>query len=776
MQPTTKFILTLVFILVILPFALADGCYYNPNGGVEGCRSVTTWGSYDASIKAETLSSARNNPGDRYMAWCPFQNSVPYVRSDSKLSTCGCPSEATFENSLQPGQCDTRRCSNCGNYVSYCKPGSLPECGDGTVNQASEQCDDGNSNNNDGCTNSCKTPRCGDGFVWSGNEQCEFDSQCNDGNSGTVDICSSCSCQVLSRCGDGVVNQASEQCDDGNSNNNDGCTNSCKTPRCGDGFVWSGNEQCEFDSQCNDGNSGTFDTCSSCNCQNLPTCQNECSAGEKKCVGNQIYECGNFDADSCREFGFKNDCFFHTEGQPYFKCEGESSVQYKETKDGFCNDKPGNNDFCDSNTKTVKLSTDNCQGTSCTEDDFCLDNDVFTKKKCNSGSCNSASGKCTMTPSEETFKKQECGIGSAHAQCIGDDIFRIDNLKGCREQNGSASCYTLSPKTPIESCGTDTCISHTSLDPFVFEYVDDNSGCMGNNNPFCGLDQSFYDMCVAGTDILLQPHCNGKDHAFLQFDCNSKDGCYDFTYKGCVKCNDGDGNCIQKNCTLTGKEYRDYNCGSGVCNYTVSVMQDIDKDNFDDRCDSCIDVDRDGICDDKDICPNLPNKNQIDYDHDGSGDECDNDRDGDGYAADFDCNDWNAKIHPFAIEIEGNSIDDDCNDRTKDAIADTPMQVFYVDISMNDVAKSGENYVFVVSVTNMAQDTMQDVVVSAAIPGFQLKDVKMAGQMKKGATVSRIFTFSMPKNKEGYEYLRVTVNNNLYKRVIYKEVKIITNK
>ena len=59
-------------------------------------------------------------------------------------------------------------------------------CGDGLVNQISEQCDDGNTINNDGCSSTCKIEYCGDG-----------------------------------------IKQANEECDDGNSVNGDGCSNSC---------------------------------------------------------------------------------------------------------------------------------------------------------------------------------------------------------------------------------------------------------------------------------------------------------------------------------------------------------------------------------------------------------------------------------------------------------------------------------------------------------------------------------------------------------------------
>jgi cysteine-rich repeat protein len=61
------------------------------------------------------------------------------------------------------------------------------ECGNGVMDNATEQCDDGNTSNNDACTTECKTAVCGDGLLRTG----------------------------------------VEQCDDGNTNNNDGCTSTC---------------------------------------------------------------------------------------------------------------------------------------------------------------------------------------------------------------------------------------------------------------------------------------------------------------------------------------------------------------------------------------------------------------------------------------------------------------------------------------------------------------------------------------------------------------------
>ena len=91
-------------------------------------------------------------------------------------------------------------------------------CGDG-IRQGIEQCDDGNTDPTDDCTNDCKAPRCGDGVTHAGVEQCD------DGNKFNNDGCrNDCTLPV---CGDGVVADGIEECDDGNDVPGDGCTN-CK--------------------------------------------------------------------------------------------------------------------------------------------------------------------------------------------------------------------------------------------------------------------------------------------------------------------------------------------------------------------------------------------------------------------------------------------------------------------------------------------------------------------------------------------------------------------
>jgi cysteine-rich repeat protein len=133
----------------------------------------------------------------------------------------------------------------------------VPEhfCGDGVVDPAVEQCDDGNTSDDDGCLASCAVASCGDGVLWAGVEGCD------DGNLVDNDDCPT-TCQPAF-CGDGIVYQAPdysvyEYCDDGNGSDGDACTNVCDLAYCGDGHLWAGVEACE------DGNFTTTDACVNC--------------------------------------------------------------------------------------------------------------------------------------------------------------------------------------------------------------------------------------------------------------------------------------------------------------------------------------------------------------------------------------------------------------------------------------------------------------------------------------------------------------------------------
>jgi cysteine-rich repeat protein len=93
-------------------------------------------------------------------------------------------------------------------------------CGNGFIDLG-EDCDDGNTDPTDACTNTCQAAQCGDGIVEVGVEQCD------DGNRVNDDACSNKCTQTT--CGDGLV-QAGEECDDGNNVPNDGCTDCMLDP------------------------------------------------------------------------------------------------------------------------------------------------------------------------------------------------------------------------------------------------------------------------------------------------------------------------------------------------------------------------------------------------------------------------------------------------------------------------------------------------------------------------------------------------------------------
>ena len=200
-------------------------------------------------------------------------------------------------------------------------------CGNGTL-EAGEQCDDGNTDNGDGCSRICQleanwicpTPGqpckdvsyCGSGILTT-------NKACDDGNNKSGDGCSSdCKtvepgyiCRVPGKacttlCGDGQV-RGFETCDDGNTEGGDGCSTNCKVEAgydCGKNSpsvckrTVCGNGVLENGETCDDSNLLPYDGCAS-NCQKEPVCGTATSAvGEcKSTCGDGILWPGIEDCD-----------------------------------------------------------------------------------------------------------------------------------------------------------------------------------------------------------------------------------------------------------------------------------------------------------------------------------------------------------------------------------------------------------------------------------------------------------------------------------------------
>ena len=148
------------------------------------------------------------------------------------------------------------------------------ECGDGVTN-GDEECDDGNDDDTDECTNACTIALCGDGVTG-------LDEECDDGNDVDEDECTNACTDAV--CGDSIVGPG-EECDDGNDVDTDACTNACTDAVCGDSIVGPGEE-------CDDGNDVDTDACTNA-CTDAVCGDSIVGPGEECDDGNAI------DIDGC---------------------------------------------------------------------------------------------------------------------------------------------------------------------------------------------------------------------------------------------------------------------------------------------------------------------------------------------------------------------------------------------------------------------------------------------------------------------------------------------
>jgi len=88
-------------------------------------------------------------------------------------SSCACPGGAD----------GVQVCSSDGTSFGTCDCGGTNTCGNGALDLG-EECDDGNTVTDDGCTNACKLPVCGDGIIQDG-EDCDDAGQ----KGGELDTC-----------------------------------------------------------------------------------------------------------------------------------------------------------------------------------------------------------------------------------------------------------------------------------------------------------------------------------------------------------------------------------------------------------------------------------------------------------------------------------------------------------------------------------------------------------------------------------------------------------
>uniref|UniRef100_A0A8B9JGM5 Thrombospondin 2 n=1 Tax=Astyanax mexicanus TaxID=7994 RepID=A0A8B9JGM5_ASTMX len=131
---------------------------------------------------------------------------------------------------------------------------------------------------------------------------------------------------------------------------------------------------------------------------------------------------------------------------------------------------------------------------------------------------------------------------------------------------------------------------------------------------------------------------------------------------------DGDGILNEKdNCPLvynTDQKDTDLDGVGDQCDNCPLVhnpqQTDVDNDLIGDQCDNNQDIDEDGHQNNMDNCPYIANANQADHDNDGKGDACDHDDDNDGIPDDRD----NCRLFPNAdqLDLDGDGRGDACKD------------------------------------------------------------------------------------------------------------------
>ena len=213
-------------------------------------------------------------------------NDLDACRTNCQLPRCGDGIASTPPNEV----CDTN-----GNSQTCNADCTAPACGDGKVNTAftptggtaPESCDDGNTVPGDGCSAVCRIESCGNGITEAINGE-----ECDDGNTVETDDCRN-SCQAA-RCGDSVVDMQgpmTEVCDTGA--NSSTCDFDCTAPQCGDGIV--NTATTPLPEQCEDGNLNNGDGCSStCRLEPFQVTVNKAGTGSGTVTSSPAgINCGN---------------------------------------------------------------------------------------------------------------------------------------------------------------------------------------------------------------------------------------------------------------------------------------------------------------------------------------------------------------------------------------------------------------------------------------------------------------------------------------------------
>ena len=201
-----------------------------------------------------------------------------------------CPSGTNCED----GQCNVPCVDECEIGMKICEENSYRTCGDVDFNGCSEwseliQCADGELCVNGTCSscNSNCTPlekECDSDL--NGYKICENNEQNNCNAWGEIIFCDN-----EETCSNGICStNCTDECSEGEVKCDGNGARLCGNYDQDTCLEWDRIVQCADNAQCIEG-------------ECVIPCNDECSSGEKQCKGNAIENCGNYDTDTCLEWG-----------------------------------------------------------------------------------------------------------------------------------------------------------------------------------------------------------------------------------------------------------------------------------------------------------------------------------------------------------------------------------------------------------------------------------------------------------------------------------------
>ena len=546
------------------------------------------------------VDSAGNNQGNTNVNSSDNNSSLNNSSSnnDECSNDCTSPSTRCLSNSVQ----------SCGNFDadSCYEWGQTTPCADG------QTCESGQCTGTPNCTNECRQSEkrctnnngfevCGDYnsdtcLEWGGERACPAGMSCSNGEclSQCVDECNMseriCDGSGYRECG----NYDADNCAEWGNTVSCGANQSCRGGVCEESCT----DECRQDERqctstgvhfevCRDYNNdgctewgqttpcGNGEICSNGRCSSQ--CQNECQSGEKKCDGNGVRQCGNYDSDQCLDWSHLTNCASNAScrnGECIINCSDDCSRGEKR---------------CSGNSVQICGNYDN---------DNCLE--WGGSVSCNQGETCS-NGQCTLAQS----CSDECSVGDK--QCFGAGFRICGNFDSdsCRDWGNVTNCNNgevcqygeCVPGSSSNCVSSSDCNSPKVCDPVLRVCIDP---CSNNNscppdmfcNTFTGLCESECrddsDCYQYGTGYICENRGSGKEcveGCRNDLDCPSGKRC-DQAANRCVQDTSGGGDQCSDNLDCPYGEY----CSNGSCKSDCSSDSDCGTgqicDEINGHCDS----------------------------------------------------------------------------------------------------------------------------------------------------------------------------------------------